>query len=253
MAYHQTAIAAVRIVPRREEWSNAARALFGKISFGSMKHTRRLARLVEEALRREAVDPGRDEFRKTLNRIVKVAEELASLLDSHDVRSLAPELWDALAQPGAESARVLSRVVVLAQHRLDSLPGGGGRVGAGAAFGKPGAHIQCAAAIVEVWRWRGRRAVNTDQEAMMACAALWRLASGPVTDRVRSDAEPTPGMWDRHLRAAVRRPTQPPSRRRRGEPAKLKLESRELTRVGIARDRARCVLDGSSVRFSHGK
>ena len=105
MAYHQTAIAAVRIVPRREEWCSAARALFGKISFNSMKHTKRLAGLVEEALRREAVDPGRDEFRKMLNRIVKVADKLAILLDSHDVRSLAPELSDALAQPGAESAR----------------------------------------------------------------------------------------------------------------------------------------------------
>jgi hypothetical protein len=192
---------AIRLVADREEWRDATKKLFGKVSCDTLKWTMRLAKLVERALHYERIGPSRDKLRGKLERIIGLSHELADLLDSSAVRSLAPEVGDVLAQHGAEGPQVLSRVVHLAQRRLDGLAGGGGRVSAASTYGQPTAFMQCAAAVNEVWRRRPgrRRAVSTDDTACIACAALWRLAGGPVTERAQNDPDLPPAMWERHF------------------------------------------------------
>jgi hypothetical protein len=225
-----------------------ATSLFGRASCQTLKWTKRLARLIEDSLRREADGPTRDELRKTLSLLIDTTAKLSELLDSTAVRTLAPKVWDALSQPGAESPQVLSRLMRLAQDRLDLVPGGGGRVGAAALFGEPTPFILCAVVIDEVWtRHRGRRAVGTDEDALVACAALWRLAGGPVTERAQNDSDLPNEMWRRHLSSVRRR--RPFQRRKRGEPAELKSPGRTEAQISAARDRVRLVLDVPRVQI----
>jgi hypothetical protein len=235
--------------PFRPLWLEATRALFKETSCESLKLTRRLADLVFSAQLTIAASPTRAEGRRILNEIDDLLTKAAVLIDSHDVRTLAPAVADSLAEKGASSGRVLARVARLAAQAALDLPAGAGQGRALAAMGSPTAQVQCAAAVVEVWRiYRKRAAYHTDDEARVACAALWRLAAGSVTPQVQKDPEKAAEMWDRHLRAVTRKPKPETVRRRRGDPRKLKSKAGETTAIEIARDRARAVLNGSWVR-----
>jgi hypothetical protein len=237
----------------RQLWKSAAIALFNTASCDALRGTRRLADIVFEAQTEAESAPSRAELRARLTRIAALSDELAVLFDSHAVRGYAPDVADALAQSGASSSMVLGRIRRLVERRLDLVPGGAGRIDAAAASGRPTPHVQCAASIAEVWRqYRGRQASHTDDEARMACAALWRLADGRVKQREKKhnevDGDRAAEMWDRHLRTVTRRPAKEPTRRKRGEPAKLGSRAAREALVWTARDRARSALRGSRVQ-----
>jgi hypothetical protein len=107
--------------PFRPLWLEATRALFKETSCESLKLTRRLADLVFSAQLTIAASPTRAEGRRILNEIDDLLTKAAVLIDSHDVRTLAPAVADSLAEKGASSGRVLARVARLAaQAALDS-------------------------------------------------------------------------------------------------------------------------------------
>jgi hypothetical protein len=196
--------------------------------------------------------PGRAAWSGTLHRIILLATELGSLLNSFEVTKFSPLLAGVLSDKGAESAMVLGRVVRLAQRDLDNVPAGGGQGGVGLALGHPSPQLQCAAAIAEVWERRGRKS-SKDEDKAVACAALWRFADGPVTKKVDDGADPAE-MWRRHLRHFAHKRkgslTAEPvlKRRRRSEPRELGSAATQEAARELARERACRALDGPSVR-----
>lgn len=229
----------------RDRWRDAAHALFNDASCDSLRHTWRLADLIRETEIATTAAPTRVEFRDTLDRIAALAEELARLLSSYSVHTFAREVADALAENGRDSAHVLAGVARLARRRRDIVSTGPGRGSAAAPLGYGNSHIQCAAAVAEVWRWRhGRDPSNGDTKARAACAALWRLAGGTVTANVEAGGTEDAAMWDRHLRTVAPRSAGEPMRHSRGEQARFGGDSSRAVAVQTARDSVSRVLAG---------
>ena len=230
--------------PDPELWREVTRTLFGNISCDSLKRTRRLQILLIDTQMRAASAPQRAHWRDMLTQTASLATKLAELLGNHSMKRFAPDLANVLSENGADSGMVLGRIVRLAQRHLDGLPAGGGRGGADTALGFPSPQMQCAAAVALVWERRGRKLSNREDKTV-ACAALWRFAGGPVTEKV-DGGEDAAAMWPRHLLpfAHRRKGSQEPElkRRRRGEPAKLKSGGPATLR--FARERAPRALDG---------
>jgi hypothetical protein len=226
----------------RVMWREATEAIFGSVSCDALKFTRRLADLVFGVQLRAARSPQRVELRATLSTIAELSEKLSQLMSDPGVLAFAPELRDALASHGTEGTAALVWVARLARRKSDRLPRGPGRGGADSALGLPTPQLQCAACIAEVWQRRGRAVSNRDERARAACVALWRLADGPVSEKVNDGADAAE-MWDRHLRAVTQKlESAPQQRRRRDDPVRLGGEAARAATVDYARVCARAVL-----------
>jgi hypothetical protein len=226
----------------RVMWRETAETLFDSASCDALKFTMRLADLVFGAQLRAASAPQRVQLRATLSSIAESADKLSKLLSDPGVLAFAPELPDVLASRDAKATTALARVARLARRKSDELPRGPGRGGADSALGLPTPQLQCAACIAEVWQRRGRAGSNRDEKARAACVALWRLADGPVSKKVRDGADAAE-MWDRPLRAVAHKLESEPQRRRRhGEQVKLGSDAARAAAVLNVRECARTAL-----------
>ena len=227
-------------------WRDTSSTLFGEVTYGTLKYTRRLANLIFEAQTQPA--PTRIGFRTKLDQIEGLAGRLSCLLADPQIQELAPEIPDALAGRDGDAATRLGWVARLAARKQEQIPVGAGRGSASAALGRPGPQIQCAACVAEVWARRGKKLTNGSDDARIACAALWKLSGGQLAKKAEDGGTDSEAMWDRHLRAVMPRKESTPTRRRRGDPVTSGDEGTRGVKVEVASARASKALGGWRVQ-----